>query len=449
MHIDFLKKIFRDNFNRTAIIWNDKTFTYNWLLNRIDYWIDGFEENSIFAGDVVALIGDFSPETIAILLALIENSNIVVPLNNSSKLDFREKFQISQSGKKIHVDIHDDVFFQNMHVESSHDYYKTLRSSKSSGLVLFTSGTSGIPKGAVHNFGKLLEKFKVRRKAFLTMNFLMFDHWGGLNTLFHTLSNAGVVLSTKDRSPEAVCEFIEKYNIELLPASPTFFNLLLLSEAYKTFDLSSLKLITYGTEPMPEITLKRLTEVFPNIKLQQTYGLIELGVLRSKSKSDNSNWVKIGGDGFELRVVDEILQIKADSAMLGYLNATSPFTEDGWFITGDKVEVDGEYFRILGRKSELINVGGEKVYPQEVENTILELDYVEEVLVYGEKNPLIGNIVCAKVKLKDKNEKSFAIRRIKEHCSSKLENFKVPVKIIVLEDITSYMSERFKKTRQN
>ena len=87
--------------------------------------------------------------------------------------------------------------------------------------------------------------------------------------------------------------------------------MLILSEAYKNYDLSSLKLITYGTEPMPLHTLKRAKEIFPEINFQQTYGLIELGVLRSKSKNDDSLWVKLGGDGFQLRVVDQILQIKA------------------------------------------------------------------------------------------------------------------------------------------
>jgi long-chain acyl-CoA synthetase len=67
---------------------------------------------------------------------------------------------------------------------------------------------------------------------------------------------------------------------------------------------------------------------------------------------------------------DGLLEIKAKSAMRGYLNAESPFTPDGWFKTGDAVEVDGEYIKILGRKSELINVGGEKVYPAEVESVI-------------------------------------------------------------------------------
>ena len=95
--------------------------------------------------------------------------------------------------------------------------------------------------------------------------------------------------------------------------------------------------------------------------------------------------------GFETRIVDSILQIKADSAMFGYLNAPSPFTDDGYFITGDAVEQDGEYLKILGRKSELINVGGEKVYPQEVENVMLRFPGVQEVLVFGEKNLILGN----------------------------------------------------------
>jgi len=89
-----------------------------------------------------------------------------------------------------------------------------------------------------------------------------------------------------------------------------------------------------------------------------------------------------------------MLQIKARSAMLGYLNAPSPFTEDGWFITGDSVEVDGDYIRVLGRKSEMINVGGEKCIPSRLESVIQEMDNVLEVTVYGEKNRVLGNIVC-------------------------------------------------------
>ena len=87
--------------------------------------------------------------------------------------------------------------------------------------------------------------------------------------------------------------------------------------------------------------------------------------------------------------------------MLGYLNAPSPFTDDGWFNTGDKVEVDGDYFRILGRQSEIINVGGQKVYPAQVESVVQEMPEVAEVSVYGEKNAIMGQIVCAAIRLRE------------------------------------------------
>src|SRR5215813_819760 len=212
-----------------------------------------------------------------------------------------------------------------------------------------------------------------------TLNFLLFDHWGGLNTLLHCLANRSPVALLESRMPHQVCELMERHQLELLPASPTFLNMLLLSRAYEGRDLSALRLITYGSEPMPPATLAGLRAAFPQVELRQTYGLIELGVLRAKSQGSDSLWVKVGGDGYDLRVVDGILQIKADSAMLGYLNAPSPFTEDGYFITGDRVDLNGEYMRFLGRESELINVGGQKVFPAEVEEVLLESELVEEV----------------------------------------------------------------------
>jgi acyl-CoA synthetase (AMP-forming)/AMP-acid ligase II len=263
--------------------------------------------------------------------------------------------------------------------------------------------------------------------------------------MFYTLSNAGCIVTVQNRSPDSVLQAIEKYKVELLPTSPTFINLILLSEAYKRYDRQSLKTVTYGTEPMPESTLKRFHELFPNINLLQTYGLSEVGILRSKSKSSDSLWVKVGGEGFETRIVDGILHIKAQSAMLGYLNAPSPFTEHGWLNTGDAVEVNSEYIKILGRKSEIINVGGEKVYPAEVESVIQEIDNVAEVTVYGETNPITGNIVCANVVLLNEEDRKEFIVRLKKYCRERLQNYKVPVKVFIVTE--KQHSGRFKKRR--
>ena len=445
MYIDFLLEIFKENKLKTAIIWNDNEYSYNWLINSITNWKNYLETEGIDSGKIVSIIGDFSPTSISLLLACIENRNIVVPLTNSTDSDLRKRLTISGAAILLKINQSDEVEYSALDYKSDHQYYQELRKKNLPGLVLFTSGTSGEPKAAVHDFSRLLNKFKSPRKSLRTINFLLFDHWGGLNTLFHTLSCGGVVLSLHERSPEKVCAFIEKHEIELLPASPTFLNLLILSESYKKYNLSSLKLITYGTEPMPESTLIRIKEIFHEVKLQQTYGLIELGVLRSKSKSDDSLWVKIGGEGYSTRVVDGILQIKAESAMLGYLNAPSPFTEDGYFITDDAVNVDGDYLKILGRKSELINVGGEKVFPAEVENVIIQFQNVSDVTVYGEKNPITGNIVCAKITLTNPTDKKVFIKNLKKYCRERLQSYKVPVKIFITNEIQH--TERFKKKR--
>ena len=445
MYIDFLLEIFKENKLNTAIIWNDNEYSYNWLISSITKWKNYLLTKGIDRGKIVSIIGDFSPTSISLLLACIENRNIVVPLTNSTDIDLRKRLTISGTAILLKINQSDEVEYSVLDHKSDHQYYQELRKKNLPGLVLFTSGTSGEPKAAVHDFSRLLNKFKSPRKSLRTINFLLFDHWGGLNTLFHTLSCGGVVLSLHERSPEKVCAFIEKHKIELLPASPTFLNLLILSESYKKYDLSSLKLITYGTEPMPESTLIRIKEIFHEVKLQQTYGLIELGVLRSKSKSDDSLWVKIGGEGYSTRVVDGILQIKAESAMLGYLNAPSPFTEDGYFITGDAVNVDGDYLKILGRKSELINVGGEKVFPAEVENVIIQFQNVSDVTVYSEKNPITGNIVCAKITLTNATDKKVFIKNLKKYCRERLQSYKVPVKIFITNEIQH--TERFKKKR--
>ncbi len=445
MFIDFLVRVFKENKKKDAIIWQNKIYNYEWLLDCIRHWQEVLNSKNIIQGRVTVLEADFSPNSIALFLALIEQGCIIVPLTSSVEANRSEFIKIAQGEVSFIVKKNENVNIAELPNTANHELYKNLKQLKHPGLVLFTSGSAGKPKAVVHDFVGLLKKFKLRKSPARILNFLLFDHWGGLNTMFHTLSNGGTIITVRGRNPDEICEAIEKNQVEILPTSPTFLNLLLLSESYKKYNFSSLKVISYGTEPMPPSTLKRLKEVFPETKLLQTYGLIEVGVLRTMSKSDDSLWLKFGGEGFQTRIVDGILQIKAPSAMLGYLNAPSPFTEDGWFITDDSVEVDDEYIKILGRKSEIINVGGEKVYPSEVENVIQEMDNVAEVSVYGEKNPITGNIVCAKVRLLgDEDQKTFVLR-LKKHCRERLANYKVPVKVFITHD--PHYSKRYKKRR--
>jgi long-chain acyl-CoA synthetase len=248
-----------------------------------------------------------------------------------------------------------------------------------------------------------------------------------------------------DHAPDTVCAAVARHRVEVLPVSPTFLNLMLLSGAHGRHDMSTLKIITYGAEVMPESTLRRLAELFPNVRMMQKFGTTEVGTLRSQSRASGSAWVKIGGEGYDTRVIDGLLEIRADAAMLGYLNAPSPFTDDGWFKTGDAVEVDGEFMRILGRRSEMINVGGEKVFPAEVEDVLMQMSGVKDVSVTGEPNPITGNVVVARVNLSAPEEPAVFRRRLREFCRDRLASFKVPARVIfVTED---QFSARHKKMR--
>jgi acyl-CoA synthetase (AMP-forming)/AMP-acid ligase II len=132
--------------------------------------------------------------------------------------------------------------------------------------------------------------------------------------------------------------------------------------------------------------------------------------------------------------------------MLGYLNAPSPFSEDGWFNTGDAVEVDGEYIRILGRRSEIINVGGEKVYPVEVEHVLLGMPNVADVSVAGEPNPITGQVVSARFKPIVPEDLTQFRKKVRAYCATRLAPYKVPVRIPLAGE--ELYSKRLKKMRR-
>ncbi len=430
----------------TAIVWCDHPCSYGHLLQMVDEEKAYLAQAGIGRGVVLALEGDYSPRACALLLALIDRDAIVVPLTRTVEAHREEFLGIAEVEWVLSFDETDNVRPEHRGGPPGHPLLRQLIEAGEPGLVLFSSGSTGKSKAVLHNFHQLLEKFKVPRQRMTTLTFLLLDHIGGINTLLYTLSNSGTVVSTPSRDPAEVCRLVERHKVELLPTSPTFLNLLLLSEAYKQHDISSLKLVTYGTEVMPESTLRRLHEALPNLTLQQTYGLSELGILRSKSKDSGSLWVKVGGEGFETKVVDGTLWIRAKSAMLGYLNAPSPFDADGWMNTEDVVEVDGEYIRILGRKSEIINVGGSKVSPSEVESVLMQMDNIRDITVYGAPNPIIGRMVVARVNLMEPEDPIELTRRVRAFCRDKLAPFKIPVKVELAGH--ELFSPRYKKIRR-
>jgi len=345
----------------------------------------------------------------------------------------------------IRFDSRDSFTVAGFDRAATHPLLRQLKERGAPGLVLFSSGSTGESKASVLDFGRLLAKFELPRPAYRTLVFLLLDHIGGINTLLHALCHGGTIIATDERGPKAVCAAIQAHRIQLLPTTPTFLRMLLIADAIQRHDLSSLEIVTYGTEPMPPSTLAAVRAALPWVRFKQTYGLSELGILPTQSRDSDSVWLKLGSAGFEHKIIDGVLWIRSPSAMLGYLNAPSPFDADGWFNTQDLVETDGEYIRILGRKSELINVAGEKVHPTEIENVLLQLENVKDVTVYGRPNPITGEIVAAKITPLVPEDPDALRRRIRQLCHTRLERYKVPAVIdVIVED---HYGARFKKAR--
>ena len=184
-----------------------------------------------------------------------------------------------------------------------------------------------------------------------------------------------------------------KFDVEVLPTTPTFLRLMLMSGSVPDKVPSCLKIITYGTERMDQPTLDDLCRLLPNVDFRQTFGMSEIGIVRVKSEARNSLFMKVGGEGLETRVINNVLQIRSESRMVGYLNAPSPFDTEGWYDTKDVVEVKDDYYKITGRISDIINVGGLKFMASEVESVALDFPNISLVKVTPKQNPITGHHV--------------------------------------------------------
>ncbi len=430
----------------TAVHANGAEYTYAQLLERSDRWVSYLGAHQIGRGTVCAFVSDYSFETCALVLALIRVEAIFAPLTTAVKSEISKFLAIAGVEALLRQDAAGAWEVEWTGVDCDNALIAAFRQNPGAGLIVFTSGSTGEPKGILHSCDRVLRKFLTPREPHRTVLFLLMDHFGGFNTLLGVFASGGVGICPRDRSPEAICEAIVRGRATLLPTTPTFLNLLMTSGVHSQRDLSGVRLITYGTEVMAEATLQRVHTLFPSAALKQTYGLSELGVLRSKSEDSASTFVRLGGPGFEVKIVDHTLWIRSEANMVGYLNAPSPFDADGWLCTGDKVEErDGGFVRILGRASDMINVGGQKVFPVEVETVLCEADNVTDAAVYASPDRLLGAVVHATVTL-GHHEDPVALReRLRRHCASKLARYKVPVKIHVSEQLV--VSERGKKMR--
>ncbi len=417
--------------------------TYGELLGLVDKGRASLAQLKLDRPTAFGLVGEHGPATTAWLLVLAEAGHFVAPLSGNAA-EHPAKLALINAQWIVAAEALEWKLLPRVDEPSSHPLFRQLSDQRSSGLILFSSGTSGAPKAMVQDFGKLLASYDSRRESDLAMLALLgFDHIGGLNTLFNTLAAGSLLAVPSSRSPADVAATIARHHVAILPASPTFLNLLL--AAGLTAELSSLRVITYGTEPMPESLLARLKAAFPRVRFIQTFGTSETGITRTESPEAGSTFLRFEDPNLEWKVVDDELWLRSRTQIAGYLNATNErFTADGWFRTGDKVEQGPNgTIRVLGRMGEMINVGGEKLMPAEVESVVLGIPGVTDCRVRGEAHPLTGQTVVVDVvtSLADHEALRSAIRSA---CRERLARHKIPTRVTF---VSSVSGERMKKTR--
>ena len=177
MHIAFLREKFRAAAAASAIVWRDREVTYAWLLDEIGRMEGLLAARNVPRGAVVSIEADFSPRAVALLLALIDHDAVIVPLTSSVKDKKAEFCEIAEVETQISIDDADVIDVRETGTTASHPLVRTLKDAQHPGLVLFSSGSTGKSKAALHDIVPMLEKFKVPRQTMRTLTFLLFDHY--------------------------------------------------------------------------------------------------------------------------------------------------------------------------------------------------------------------------------------------------------------------------------
>ena len=301
-------------------------------------------------------------------------------------------------------------------------------------ITLFTSGTTGIPKKVSHNFKSITRFVKVsERNAKSTWGFAYNPtHMAGIQVFFQALLNGNSIIRLFGLNTKDIYNEISNNGITHISATPTFYRLLLPCD--RTFQ--SVERITSGGERFNEKTFKQLNEIFPNAKITNVYASTEAGTLFASQN-----------DIFSVRAEYEHLILVEKNELLIH-NSLMGSTETNvgeWYNTGDIIEIVSQKplkFRFVNRKSEMINVGGYKVNPLEVEEAILALTGIKNVRVYSKSNSVLGNIICCEVVA---NTNQITESYIRTFLQSKIQEFKIPRIIRFVDELSTTRTGKLKR----
>lgn len=317
--------------------------------------------------------------------------------------------------------------------------------------IIPTSGTTNIPKLVSHSFKSLTRTTKQNIEIGANYRWgLVYDiyRFSGIQVFLQSmLSGSTLIISEANASMPEILNNLLASNCNALSATPSFWRKVMMSKELNDLDF---KIITLGGEIADESILQALRAKFIEAKVLHIYASTEAGVGFSVIDAHSGfpkQYLDEGINGITLKISStSTLMINNGKQTQKYLSRDALYQNGGFIDTGDIIEIKGDRVYFLGRDSGAINVGGNKVQPEEVESTLLDLGFVQVAFVYPKKNPMMGNIVCADIVLKDgTGDTKIAKTEILKYCREKLENFKVPAIIKFVDDIETTHSGKLKR----
>jgi len=331
------------------------------------------------------------------------------------------------------------------------------RDAQDTAVILYTSGTTGKPKGAELTHANLKQNAKLAgglgevTDEDVALGALPLFHSFGQTCTMNACIAIGAAMTQLPRfDPDKALAIIERDKATIFQGVPTMYNAMLHSDKREEVDTSSLRLCMSGGSAMPEELMRNFEEAF-DCKILEGYGLSETSPVASFNHPDRERKPGSIGtpiDGVEMKLVDDDgnevdqgevgeIVIKGHNIMKGYWNrpdATEEAIKDGWFHSGDmgKVDEDG-YFFIVDRKKELIIRGGYNVYPREVEEVLYEHPAVQEAAVVAVKDEKMGEEVGAAVVLKKGEE--VTEEELRDYVKEQVANYKYPRKIWFCDEL--------------
>ncbi len=434
---------------REAVVEGGVHYTYAALFRLCDEFKAELDQKRLPAQAVICIHSETTVHLIAALLVFLRSSHILVPISPAEEVGraaqkwASHKCVISRSGVYTWSSVKPEA-------APGHALFDVLKQRQAPGLILSSSGSTGHPKVMLHDLRALMGRFEGRAMNDTRCLLLMsLDHIGGLDVAFRNLFSGACLVIPDNRSPAEVGRLIEAEKVSVLPATPTFLGLCLMEGVFGRVDCASLKTVAYGAEPMPETLLQRLHVALPAARFVETYGTSETSAVRTVAAPGLGKFIRIKDKGTAWKLVDGELWLRTPSRILGYLEGGSDRSlgESGWFATGDLAETDGKGgVRIVGRVGHIINIGGEKVNPQEVENALRRLKGIEDARVHGEPHPMMGQqLVATLVVAEPVAELGNAIRtEMRRHLRREFPVWKIPSRVIVQTEPFA-MNQRLKR----